>query len=394
MTSEAASRTVMVLSVALIMGVVTAGAAAAQPVAVSERDLTTAVDQLGDFDYAIRTKASGVVRRAPEEQARAVLAAAVTAHEDEYVRFRALVLLVGFGGAVAREAVLEALADQNDRLRAVAYGYFEHSPDPAMAGRLLAALETETSEFVRPVLIRALAAHDADPAVAQRLVVDIDQGVDFFRGAVIEALGDRGATYALDPLMRIAGESGPLQDDAILALTRIGDPLALTTVASLQGRAADLEPMVSAAAASLGADPDQHARFVADSLRFAAASADRQDLLRSAAAGLGALASTGDVAALQTLFDVGVDAQDHARDPIALVLGTLAMRHPTAMLAHLETRTDLDKAALVLRDAFDMLDEDLEEERFFMTARAAFWAAPERSPARVVTDELIRVLEF
>ena len=36
----------------------------------------------------------------------------------------------------------------------------------------------------------------------------------------------------------------------------------------------------------------------------------------------------------------------------------------------------------------------LEEERFFMTTRAAFWAAPERSPARAVAEELIRVLEF
>jgi hypothetical protein len=72
----------------------------------------------------------------------------------------------------------------------------------------------------------------------------------------------------------------------------------------------------------------------------------------------------------------------------------LAMRHPTAVLAHLETRTDLDAAALVLRDAFDMLDEDLEEERFFMTARSAFWAASEQSSARAVAETLIRVLEF
>ena len=211
---------------------------------------------------------------------------------------------------------------------------------------------------------------------------------------MIEALGDYGAAYALDPLMRIADGPGPLQDDAILALARIGDARALPAVSSLQGRDAVLEPMVSAAAASLGADPEEHARFVAESLRFAAAAVDHQDLLRSAAAGLGALASRGDAGALQVLFDVGVGAQDPAREPIALVLGALAMRQPAVVLAHLETRTDLDAAALVLRDAFDMLDEDLEEERFFMTARAAFWAAPEQSPARAVAEELIRVLEF
>ena len=374
--------------------VLLAGGMSAQPAPVSERDLTAAIDQLGDFDYDVRSRASRLVRRAPHEQARAALAAAVSGHEDEYVRFRALVLLVGFGGPVARGALVGALADPNDRLRAVAYGYLEHNPDPATAGQLLAALETETSEFVRPALIRTLAAHDADPAVRERLIADIDRGVDFFRGAVIEALGDYGAAYALDPLMRIADGPGPLQDDAILALARIGDARALPAVSSLQGRDAVLEPMVSAAAASLGADPEEHARFVAESLRFAAAAVDHQDLLRSAAAGLGALASRGDAGALQVLFDVGVGAQDPAREPIALVLGALAMRQPAVVLAHLETRTDLDAAALVLRDAFDMLDEDLEEERFFMTARAAFWAAPEQSPARAVAEELIRVLEF
>ena len=361
---------------------------------VSERDLTAAIDQLGDFDYEVRTRASRLVRRASNLQARPALAAAISGHEDEYVRFRALVLLVGFGGVEAEQAAMEVLTDHNDRLRAVAYGYFEHNPTRANATRFLAALETETSEFVRPSLIRTLAAHGADPAVRDRLVADIDRGVDFFRGAVIEALGDYEAAYALDPLMRIASEPGPLQDDAILALARIGDRRALSTVASLQGRDADLEPMVSAAAAALGADHDAHAKFVGDSLRFAIAAGDQQDRGRSAAAGLGALAARGDEDAVRVLFDVGVDAAEAARAPIALVLGMLAMRHPTAVLAHLETRADLDAAVLVLRDAFDMLDEDLDEERFFMTARAAFWAAPEQSPARAVSEALIRVLEF
>ena len=387
-----------VLSVVVLTGHLSAAGlrsphAIGQPSSPSNRDLATAIDQLGDFDYEVRTRASSLVRRAPEAQARPALVAAIREHEDGYVRFRALVLLVGFGAAAAHESVLAVLSDPNDRLRAVVFGYFEHNPEPAMAGRLLAALDTETSEFVRPALIRALAAHDADPAVRARLVAEIDRGVDFFRGAVIEALGDKGATYAVDPLMRIAGEPGPLQDDAILALARIGDSRALPTIAALQGQDADLEPVVSAAALALGADSG-HATFVVDSLRFAAAAGDRPDLLRSAASGLGALASVGDTTALQVLFDVGVGAPEAARVPIALVLGTLAMRHPTIVLDYLEARTDLGAAALLLRDAFDMLDEDLEEERFFVTARTAYWAAPEESPARAVTTELIAVLEF
>jgi len=48
----------------------------------------------------------------------------------------------------------------------------------------------------------------------------------------------------------------------------------------------------------------------------------------------------------------------------------------------------------VLRDAFDMLEEDYEEERFFATVRRSYWAAPEGSPDRKVADALIQALEF
>ena len=364
-----------------------------QPAPVDDQELRMAIDQLGDLDYDTRTAASSLVRRAPAEQAGPALAAAITGHDDGYVRFRALVLLVGFGGATAKQVVLDVLEDPNDRLRAVAYGYFAYDPDPVMASRLLQALDTETSEFVRPALIRAVAAHDDNAAVRARLIADIDRGEDFFRGGVIEALADRRAEYALDPLMRIVAEPGPLQDDALLALTRIGDPRALGSVAALQGRDAQMEPMVSAAAAVLGLDRDEHFQFVSESLRFAAAGGDA-DVVRSAAAGLGALAARGDAGAVETLFDVGVDADQGPREAIALVLGMLAMRDADVVLGHLETRTDLPAAAVVLRDGFDMLDEDLDEERFFMTARTVFWAAPEASRSRAVTDELIRVLEF
>ena len=62
-----------------------------------------------------------------------------------------------------------ALADKNDRLRTVAYAYFEHNPDKAIVPRLLDALNSEESEFVRPALTRALAAYGDDPRVRQTM---------------------------------------------------------------------------------------------------------------------------------------------------------------------------------------------------------------------------------
>jgi len=120
--------------------------------------LAGAIDQLGTIDFGIRTKASRFVRRAPAAQAVPALVQAATKHKDGYVRFRALVLLAGFGDPQVRAVMLPAIDDQNDRLREVAYAYFERNPDPSLAPKLIAKLETEQSEFVRPSLIHALAA--------------------------------------------------------------------------------------------------------------------------------------------------------------------------------------------------------------------------------------------
>ena len=48
----------------------------------------------------------------------------------------------------------------------------------------------------------------------------------------------------------------------------------------------------------------------------------------------------------------------------------------------------------LLREAFDRLEEDFEEERFFATVRRAYWQAPEGSAARNVAETLVQRLEF
>ena len=60
----------------------------------------------------------------------------------------------------------------------------------------------------------------------------------------------------------------------------------------------------------------------------------------------------------------------------------------------LETLPDLTPATELLREAFDMLEEDFEEERFFVAVRRAYWGAAEGSPARKIAASLIDRLEF
>ena len=363
----------------------------------STEELKRVVDQLGDFDYEVRLGASREVRRADPELVGPVLRDAAVQHEDSYVQFRALVLLYGVFPEGAGDAFEDALSSTNDRVRAAAYDYFEHAPDPAIAPKLVAALETETSEFVRPALVRALAAHDDDPTVRSRLVRDIDSGEGFFRGAVIEALGDYGATYAVDSLVAIAEDPGSLQDDALLALGKIGDERAVDAMASVQDDASDtLQPIVSATACLLGIDCERQLRYVIDALSYGAqiTDGDSQRLLRSAAAGLAALAMRRNQAALDALFEIGVASEDPARAPIALALGTVALRQPDIVRSALEGRSMPDAELLLLRDAFDMLDEDLAEERFYSRMRQSYWDAADGSAARAFAETALRVLEF
>jgi HEAT repeat protein len=363
--------------------------------AVTASQLKTAIDSLGKFDDAVRTSASATVRRAPAAQAVPALVAAASEHADGYVRFRALVLLSGFNDPRARDVMLSALDEPNDRLRTVAYNYFEHNPEPGMGDRLLAALDKEESEFVRPALTRALAAYGTEPKVRAAMNGLVMKGQDLFRSAVIEALGDYKAEYAVPAITAVSKLDGPLQEDAILALGKIGDKRSLPTLASLQQSAPkNLQPEIAAAICLLGTNCDLHQRYIVESLTFASKNLGYQELLRSSAKALGALAQEGHADAVGALIDFGVPAHDPVRSPLALAFGTVALRNTPLVLKVLQSRTDLDQSALLLRDAFDMLEEDFAEERFFATVRRAYWQASAGSPERRVTQALIKTLEF
>jgi hypothetical protein len=64
------------------------------------------------------------------------------------------------------------------------------------------------------------------------------------------------------------------------------------------------------------------------------------------------------------------------------------------MMKLLEAPTARDPAIELLREAFDMLEEDFEEERFFATVRRTYWQSPAGSPARTVADTLVKKLDF
>lgn len=374
-----------------------APAAANQAAApTTEAALGPAIDQLGAFDLATRTNASKAVRRAPATIAVPMLAGAARTHKDEYVRYRALVLLTDFGEAPAAPVMKDLLEDKDNRVRLVAFGWFGNHLDPSVLPRLLTALDTEHSEFVRPALTRTLAAYGDDPRARAALVPLVTRGEDLFRSAVIEALGDYHGKYATQPIADVAKLDGPLQDDAVMALGKMGDPSVLPSLSQLQQHGPDdIQPAVAAAVCMITSNCASQDEYLKKALAFAVARENDPALLSRVGHALGALGAANHAPSLATLFDAGVPSKDPARGVIAVAIGTVALRNPAAVLAALETRADLPAALTLLRDAFDMLsEEDYGQERFYAAVHQAAIAAPAGSKRRQVATAVIDALEF
>jgi hypothetical protein len=260
---------------------------------------------------------------------------------------------------------------------------------------LLDRLTKERSEFVRPALTRALAAHGSDPRVRAALVPLIARGEDFFRGALIEAIGDYDGRYAVAAIAEVAKIDGPLQDDALTALGKIGDPSQAALLGALQKSSPrNVQPTISASLCLMGINCAGHEDYLRKTLAVAVKDDGYQDVLRGVAHAWGVLGARGRPGAIDVLFDAGIPAKDPARAPIALALGMAVLRNPPALLAALEARQDRNGALELLQDAFDMLSEDFEEELFCVEVRKAYWSAPAGSPRRQVAEALIQKLEF
>ena len=133
--------------------------------------------------------------------------------------YRALVLLTAFKRS--RHARPDARADprsQRPRARGRIQVARSAIPTRSWPAPLSWSLQTEESEFVRPGARRRCRALSAAITTVQRAMIgEIGGGLDFFRSAVIEALGRHRARHTrVDGIAATSKLQGPLQDDALL----------------------------------------------------------------------------------------------------------------------------------------------------------------------------------
>jgi HEAT repeat protein len=400
MTSRALAAVLVLLPLLTSQPLGQAGRSAATPPAdgqtVSAADVNAAIDKLGAFELQPRIAAARTVRRAPAAIAVPALTRAAREHADGYVRYKALVLLAGFSDATTPAVMRALVGDPNGRVRMVSYAWFEQHPDPAVLQALVDALGKEQSEFVRPALLRAVAAHSDDARARAAMQPYIMRGHDAFRGALIDALGDHNGVFALESIVEVAKLEGPLQDDAVGALGKIGNASARATLVELQRNGPrEVQPAIAAALLLLGSNTAANEEFLRKTLQFGATDARNQPVVRSTSQALAMLAVRKNAAALTTLLDAGVPAQNPARAAIALSLGLVALRNSTFLLDVVEPRPDRDGVIALLQESFDMLSsEDFALERFYVEVRRQYWASAPNSARRRLTETLIQELEF
>lgn len=357
-------------------------------------DIPASIASLSALDYPTRMNAARTLRRLPAAQVVPALADAVRKHRDEFVRYRAFIVLSSFNDPKTGELVRSLLRDANDRLRETAFKWLEAHPDPALAPTLLSALQTEEAEFVRPAVVFALARLGDDPRVQRALLAEINRGLDFFRGAVIDALGRRRAAYAVDAIAAVAKLQGPLQDDAVIALGRIGGRTALAALTALaaESPAPALSLTIRAAQCIAGERCEQTLKAITDAITAPGASAA---VVRAGTSGLTAVAASGNQPATASLVSLA-ERGGVLRDQAAMGLGTVAVMDPEYVIAWIDRApaTTRETAIALLKDGFDDLEEDFGEEQFFAAARATYWKAADGSDMRSLSSLLIQRLEF
>ena len=354
-------------------------------------DLKQNIANLSSLDFPVRMQAARLIRRTAETEAVPALREAARRDANEFVRYRALVLLTAFNDRGTRDLMRELMRDRNDRVREVAYKWLERNPDPQLAEALVRALQTEESEFVRPALVGALAALGTDPTVQRAMIAEIPRGLDFFRSAVIEALGRHRAAYAVDGIAATSKLEGPLQDDALLALGRIGGTRGTAAIGEFKGGTPESAQMIRGVQCLLG-------NFCAEQITalVAAASSDegRPSTIRGALDALEAVAQNRNEAALAALLELARNSA--LRENVAVAFASVALRQPdwtVDRIGAVEGPTR-ESAISMLKDGFDSLEEDFAEEQFFASVRAGYWRTADGSAGRSLASTLIQRLEF
>ena len=208
---------------------------------------------------------------------------------------------------------------------------------------------------------------------------------------MIEAWAAIAPLYAVDGIAATSKLEGPLQDDALLALGRIGGTRASTAIAEFSGGTAEAAQMIRGVRCLIG---EMCAQQIAALVAAASSEEGRPSTIRGAIDALEAVAQSRNEAALSALF--GLAKNSALRESVAVAFASVALRQPDWAVERLNAADGptRESAITMLKDGFDSLEEDFAEEQFFASVRAGYWRAADGSAGRSLASTLIQRLEF
>ena len=267
----------------------------AAPQTISPAQLQAAIDKLGDLDYATRTTR---LAHRPPDGGTAGRARPAAGRGRARRRLRAV--------SRARPADrLQRSADHRCDARVA-----DEPQRPSAHGRVQVLRAQSRSAAWCPICwppsTRSRRSSSGPPWCARSrrsaptrgcsrlLAREAARGEDFFRSAVIEALGDYKAQYAFDAITAIAKLDGPLQDDAAWRSERSATSARSRRWPRFSAARRRFDSRRSPPAICLlDVNCASHEGYLIETLKFGDRNPGFQDLLRAAAAGLGALGAAG-----------------------------------------------------------------------------------------------------
>ena len=140
----------------------------------------------------------------------------------------------------------------------------------------------------------------------------------------MEALGRHRGVYAVEGIVATSRLEGPLQDDALLALGRIGGTRAVAALGEFTKGTPEAAEMIRAARCLVG---ERCAESIAALVAAASSEERRQGTIRGAVDALEAIAQNRNEAALSALVTLGVK-QSALRERVAVSVASVALRQP------------------------------------------------------------------
>ena len=139
-------------------------------------DLKSRIASLSALDFPTRMNAARLIRREPAAEAVAALRDAIATHPDEFVRYRAFVLLTAFDDRSATDVARGVLRDRNDPSTLVTFADPDDLAGLMASGVLSGGMRPKVEACIRAATGGVERTHIIDGRAPDALLLEVFTG--------------------------------------------------------------------------------------------------------------------------------------------------------------------------------------------------------------------------